>query len=498
MPRLAALGLMHEANTFAPQPVRLEDFAVNGILRGAEIVERHADARTTMAGFLAASKPEFEVVPLLFSTVTPAGPITADALRRMADELVDTLAANGPWDGVLAALHGAAVAEDEPDVDGLLLRRFREAVGPDVPIGAALDLHANISERMAEHADLLVTYRTNPHVDAKERAVEVAELVAATSRGEIRPTQALARVPAVIDILRQHTDGPPMREILADLDAVLDRPGVLTGSVAEGYPYADVPDLGISAVVVTDDDLARARAHASELAQRIWARREAFVGRAFGVDDAVRHAKRAASGPVLLLDVGDNIGAGAPGDSTVLLRAARRIGLRDLLCVLLDPAGVERCRAAGVGGRVEPPLVEAAGVVRTLHSGKYSDSGPTHAGQRHYDSGPTAVVELDDGPTVVLTSRVVMPAALAQLTSLGLDPLSYQAIVAKGVHSPMAAYGPIAHEVLQVDTPGVTSADLSRFTYQHRPRPLWPFEQPSEPAGATHLRHSQDVPKTFP
>lgn len=477
MRRLAALGLMHEANTFAPTTVGLDDFRANGILRGERIVERHLDARTTMAGFLATSAPDVEVVPLLFTTVTPAGPITADALPTLTGQLLDALATYGPWDGVLAALHGAAVAENELDVDGLLLKRFRETVGPDVPIGAALDLHANISERMAAEADLLVTYRTNPHVDAKLRALEVGQLVAAAARGEIRPTQAFAPVPAVIDILQQHTDVPPMRNILDDLDAVLCRPGVLTASVAEGYPYADVPDLGISAVVVTDNDLAGAQACAAEFAERIWERRNSFVGRAFEVDEAVRRAIVADTGPVLLLDVGDNIGAGAPGDSTVLLDATRRLGLRELLCVLFDPGGVERCRSADVGGRVTLDLVDGAGIVRTTHPGVYSDSGPTHAGQRHYDAGPTVVVELDSGQTVVLHSRIVMPSALAELTSLGLDPLSYKAIVAKGVHSPMAAYGPIAREVLQVDTPGVTSADLSRFSYRHRPRPLWPFER---------------------
>ncbi|GAB3420916.1 M81 family metallopeptidase [Flindersiella endophytica] len=482
MVRLAALGLMHEANTFAPSRVDLAAFESDGILRGQQIVDRHVNARTTMAGFLAAAGRDdnpVEVVPLLFTTVTPAGPITADALRTLADQLVAALAEGGPWDGVLAALHGAAVAEECDDVDGYLLERFRSVVGEGTPIGAALDLHANISPRMAEHADLLVTYRTNPHVDAKERAYEVAQLVAAAARREVVPAQALVHVPAVIDILRQNTDASPMREILAALDRTLALPGVLTASVAEGYPYADVPELGMSVVVVADGDAGLAQREADLLAKEILSRRAELTGRAVPVPEAIRRAGDAepGAGPVLLLDVGDNIGAGAPGDSVVLLDAARHLGLRELLCIIDDADAVERCWRAGVSGRVElrigartdpsvgPPL-ETAGTVRGLSLGRYEDSGATHAGQRHFDSGRTAVVSLDEGQTVVLTSRVVMPSALAQVTSLGLDPLSFRAIVAKGVHSPLAAYGPIAREVLFVDTPGVTSADLRRFPYR--------------------------------
>jgi microcystin degradation protein MlrC len=480
MVRLAALGLMHEANTFAPSRVDLAAFENDGILRGQQIVDRHVNARTTMAGFLAArSLDSVEVVPLLFTTVTPAGPITADALRTLADRLVAALAEAGPWDGVLAALHGAAVAEDCDDVDGYLLERFRSVVGAGTPIGAALDLHANISPRMAEHADLLVTYRTNPHVDAKERAYEVAQLVAAAARQEVVPTQVLVQVPAVIDILRQNTDASPMREILAALDRTLAVPGVLTASVAEGYPYADVPELGMSVVVVADGNSGLARREADLLAKEILSRRSELTGRAVPVPEAIRRAQDDApgAGPMLLLDVGDNIGAGAPGDSVVLLDAARHLGLRELLCIVDDADAVTRCWQAGVGGRVElrigartdpsvgPPL-ETVGTVRGLSLGRYEDAGATHAGQRHFDSGRTAVVSLDEGQTVVLTSRVVMPSSLAQVTSLGLDPLAFRAIVAKGVHSPLAAYGPIAREVLFVDTPGVTSADLRRFPYR--------------------------------
>jgi microcystin degradation protein MlrC len=488
MVRLAALGLVHEANTFAPSQVGLADFAADGILRGPEIVARHGDADTTMAGFLAAAAaPGVEVVPLVFSTTTPAGPITADALETLADEILTTLADAGPWDGVLAALHGAAVAEHRDDVDGYLLRRIRVVVGPDTVVGAALDLHANLSAAVCAYADVVTTYRTNPHVDARVRAEELAALVVRTTRGEIRPTQALVKVPAALGILAQNTGESPMREILAGLDEALAAPGVLTASVAQGYPYADVPQMGMGTLVVTDDDPAGARSWAARLARRVWSQREHFGGTATGLAAALHQATQA-RGPVLLLDVGDNIGAGAPGDSVVIVAAARQVGLTDLLAILVDADSATRCHRVGTGGRVEllvgartdpsvgPPLV-LTGVVRRLHSGRYEDPGPTHAGQRHYDAGPTAVVDVDGGPTLVLTTRATPPTSLVQLTCLGVDPTSFRAIVAKGVHSPLAAYAPIATEIIRVDTPGVTSADLRRLSYRRRRYPLWPFER---------------------
>lgn len=488
MIRLAALGLSHEANTFATGRVDLATFEACGVLRHEEITSAHADAATTMSGFLTArSWEDVELVPLLFTTVTPAGSITADALDPLVEEMTALLAGQGPWDGVLLALHGAAVAEHVADVDGHILARVRQVVGPDVPVGVALDLHANISERMAEHVDVLITYRTNPHVDARERAEETARLVVAAARGEIRPTPALRRLPAVINILAQNTQDEPMHTILAERAEVELAPGVLTASVAEGYPYADVPEMGMSAVVVTDADPTGARRLARRLASFVWDRRHAFFPSAATVTEAVRRAAAAPRGPVLLLDVGDNIGGGSPGDSVVLLAEARRLGLTGVLAIINDPAGAARCHEAGTGARVgltigastDPhvgPPIDIAGTVRHVHDGRYHDTGPTHTGQRDFDTGPTSVIDTEDGTTIVLTSKVVMPSSRAQLTVLGLDPLNHTAIIAKGVHSPLAAYGPIARQIIQVDSPGVTSADLDRFTYTRRPRPLYPFD----------------------
>jgi microcystin degradation protein MlrC len=214
--RFAMLGVSHETNTFSSRVTTYAHFERSGILRGDEIRRRYRESRATLAGFIDASERlGVEVVPLVFAITEPMGTITADAFDRIVGEMLERLRAGGPWDGVLLAQHGAAVSERHPDMDGEVVARVRALVGPDVPVGLALDMHANVSPRMVEHATVTVIYRTNPHLDARPRAEECAELVVRASRGEIRPVQALATPPLVINIVRQCTDEEPMRSVVA-------------------------------------------------------------------------------------------------------------------------------------------------------------------------------------------------------------------------------------------------------------------------------------------
>jgi microcystin degradation protein MlrC len=486
--RLAALGLHHETNTFAAGSTGYERFERSELVRGGEIEERHGASHATMAGFLAGREdPGVEVVPLLFANTNPSGTIRREAFQRIVGEMLDLLERQRPWDGVLLAQHGAMVVEGYPDADGELLTRVRHTVGPDVPIGVVLDLHANVSVQMVEAVDVTVAYRTNPHVDARERGLECARLVARAAAGEIRPVQALEMPPVVIDILRQATGEEPMRGLMADLDDVRRRPGMLSASLLEGYPYADVAEMGMSVVVVHDGDPAAAQDAARWLARRVWERREEFLGTAAPVEAALKTAAGAERGPVVLMDVGDNIGGGSPGDSTVLLEAARRLGVRGYLQTLCDPQSVQACVEAGVGAEVTLDVggksddrhgrpVRVSGRVRLIGDGRYEEPAPVHGGHRFFDGGTTAVLETADGHTLVLTTNLVPNTSLQQYHSIGVFPERYQVVVAKGVNAPRAAYAPIAAEIILVDTPGVTAADLFQLPYRNRHRPLHPFE----------------------
>lgn len=495
--RLAALGLWHEANTFVQQQMDLDTMEANGVVRGAEIRDRFAGGSSSFSGFLEIESlvPGVEVVPLVMAQLIPRGIITADALAVRVEEMLELLQQAGPFDGVLAAVHGAAVAEGCPDVDGMVLRRIREVVGPGVPIGAALDLHANVSAEMCANADVINAYRTNPHVDADATAVEIARLVVSAARGEIAPVIEHIALPLAVNILRQSTTELPMSALMAAADAVRAEPGVLTASVIQGFPYADVSEMGMSVVVVSDGDRNLARRAAEHLADVVWAVRADLDARAPNAAEAVGQVIAGlpdAAGPVLLLDVGDNIGGGSSGDSVALLNAARAAGLGSLLTIVADEAAAGAAIAAGVGASlhlrfgaaVQPevgPPVEATATVLRLHDGVIvSDPGSAHAGVDRLDAGPTAAVRLDSGQTVVLTSRAAPPFSIAQVLSLGIDPREFAAIVAKGVHSPKAAYGPYVEEMIMVDTPGPTRAGLHGLDYVHRRRPMFPFEPITE------------------
>ncbi|HLG51057.1 MAG TPA: M81 family metallopeptidase, partial [Chloroflexota bacterium] len=259
MMRVALLGFSHETNTFAPTPTDYEQFETSGIARGDEIVRRYKGSHSTIADFLEASERlGFDVIPLLYAQTEPSGVITKNAFDRIVGEMLHMLAQNGPWDGVLLANHGAAVSEEYHDVDGEIAARIRALVGPSVPIGLALDLHGNMTQRMIDNVTVTTFYRTNPHLDAALRAIECAELIVRTIKGEIHPVQALETPPLVINIVKQFTGEEPMKSVMADCEAVIGRPGMLSASVAEGYPYADVPEMGMSFLAIHDGDPAAA------------------------------------------------------------------------------------------------------------------------------------------------------------------------------------------------------------------------------------------------
>ncbi len=487
--RLAMLGMYHETNTFAPHRADRAEWERGGILRGEEILRVYGASEFSLAGFLerAAREPDVEIVPLLFTTTGPMGYITEDAFEGIVGEMLALLRERGPWDGVLMAQHGAMVAEHIPDADAEVIARVRAVVGADIPIGVASDLHGNITPRFTDNCTCAVFFRTNPHLDAKERGVECADIVIRTVRGEIRPVQAVETPPLVVNIVQQGTGAEPMRSLMGDINAALRRPGMLSASIVMGYPYADVPGMGMSFLAVHDGDPAQARECARWLARRAWGRRAEFVGETPMPEEALRHAAAHPRHPIVLMDVGDNVGAGSTADGTTLLEAAQRLGVRRYLQSLYDPEAVAACVAAGVGETVTLAVggktddlhgspVTVTGRVRTLFEGRWEDPRPTHGGYRHYDAGRTAVLETTDDHTLVLHSIRTGNTSIAEMYAAGVFPEEYQVVVAKGVHSPRAAYEPVAAEVVMVNTPGVATADLSRFAYRHRRRPLFPFE----------------------
>ena len=492
--RIAALGFHHETNTFQSVKTDYDSFANFEFLRGSQIADRHATSKFTLAGyFKSAQMFEFDLVPLLFAFTGPTGTIAKDAFDRIADEMIDLLKQNGPWDGVLLAQHGAAVTEEYPDMDGEISRRVREVVGPDTPVVMTLDLHCNITQAQVANTDAIVVFRTNPHLDAVERAVEASEILVKTIRGEVRPVQHLVQVPMMINIVKQPTSFGPMKEIMDEVHEVLETPGVLSASCGQGFPYADVEQMGISFLVVTDGDAGLAQKQAKWLAHQAWNRRAELQNDAPSVEEAVSRAMNAPSDgkPTAIMDVGDNVGGGGTADSTHLLAEAIRQGLngeKSLLLTLFDPSAVQTCISAGVGSTItlrvgagtdqlhgEP--IELTANVRAITDGKFEEPKPTHGGIRFFDYGPSVALDTEDGHTIVLhTVRGIGNMSREQYYSIGIFPEQYRVIICKGTVSPRAAYEPISREIIMANSPGVTSANMSSFSYQNRRTQLYPFE----------------------
>ncbi|HEY3061826.1 MAG TPA: M81 family metallopeptidase [Chloroflexota bacterium] len=490
--RIAALGLHHETNTFSSFATTYESFSASsygGLWRGDDIERNQRASHSTFAGyFQAADEFGFELVPLLFAVNDPSGTITSDAFDRIVGEMLQLLRDHGPWDGVLLNQMGAAVSEQFPDVDGEIATRVRALIGADVPVVMTLDLHANLSQQMVEQTQAIVVYRTNPHMDARERAMDACEILVRTIRGEIQPVAALEMPPMVISILRQDTREEPMRSVMADVEAANQTPGVIHTSMGQGYPWADVAEMGAAFYAVADGDPIVARNAARWMAERAWARRDALADApTYTPREALEHAVQAPRGPVLLLDVGDNVGAGSAGDSTFILAEAQRLGVRGLLETFRAADAVAACVAAGVGARVRlslggstddlhgPPLT-VSGVVRLIADGRFEEPEPVHGGFRYFNNGTSVVLQTDDGHTLLLVSTRYLNTSRQQYYTVGVRPEDFRIIVAKGVVSPRPAYQPIAAEMLLVNTPGASAADLSTFDYRRRRRPLYPFE----------------------
>lgn len=463
--RIAIGGLMHESNSFNPDPTGLDLFTLS---KGAELLKTWGEAAHEVGGFIeGASRYGFEAVPALMATAIPSGPVTGEAFEALVDSLIAAVPSDA--DGMLLALHGAMFSERSFDADGEVIARLRAAHGPDFPLVVTHDFHANISERAVCESSALVVYKTCPHVDQRDRGLQAAQIIA----GRRRLTQALAKPRMLFPIMKHNTSVPPLESIFARARQMERMPAVLSASVAAGYQHADVEECGPSAVVVTDGDAALARSLADELSDMLWATRNDLSVILPGAEEAVRLSILSDACPVVLVDVGDNVGGGSPADSTVLLSELIKQRAPDWAMVIHDPGAVAKCAQAGIGRAVSlfvgTPPVPIDGRVRSIHDGTFVETEVRHGGARYNDQGLSAVVATDNGGLLLLNSKRMPPFSLQQLISVGIEPRQRKIIVVKAAVAFRAAYEPVAARIIEVNTPGITAADPALFNYERVP-----------------------------
>ncbi|MCH2200349.1 MAG: M81 family metallopeptidase [Fuerstiella sp.] len=487
--RVGIIGLLHESNTFIAEKTTLEHFQHDTLLTGPAIQDRFAETGHELGGFFAGLQQELiEPVPILAARAVPFGPILTTVFQQLVEMMQTELASAGMLDGILVAPHGATVCESVSDADGYWLTKLREQTGPKMPIIGTLDAHANLSQQMVDATNGLIAYRTNPHLDQFDRGVDAARLMAQTLREKIHPVQHAVFPPLSINIERQMTSEPHLAPLYAALNESLEKSGVLAGSILLGFPYSDVEEMGSSVLMVTDGDLQLATNESERLAEQLWQNRQELDGRFISMTEAVRQAS-ALDGPVCLLDMGDNVGGGSPGDSTHLAHAIRQSDVTNALICIFDPDSVQESVTTGIGGTAELNIggktddqhgVPLTGTwnVHDIFDGAFIDRQIRHGGFTKYDQGRSVVVKSTDGQlTVLLNSRRTPPFSLVQLTSCGLDPAEYQIIVAKGVNAPVAAYAPVCPNLIRVNSPGCTTAQMTQLEFEHRRKPMFPFEK---------------------
>ncbi len=486
--RVGILSLMHESNTFVHDGTELEQFEADTLLRGEQVREIMGGGHHEVSGFFDGLKQQdIEAVPIFMAFTTPSGTITKDAAEKLLEMMFVEFDKAGELDGLLVAPHGAGVSEPYPDLDGHWLSEARKRLGNHKPMVCTIDPHANLTSLMIETCDATTAYRTNPHLDQRDRGIEAATIIGRMLRDEIKPTQRASFPAMAINIERQLTRQAPCLPMYEKAQEVRDRPGVLSVSIVLGFPYSDVEEMGTSFIVVTDNDPQAAQQYADELARYALDHRADFVGQFNSVEDSVEQASNQ-DGPICLLDMGDNVGGGSAADGTFIAHEVHRRGNPKTFVSLYDPEAQAMAREAGVGNTITmkmggktdemhgPPL-EAKVRVVSLHDGKFEELQARHGGKRYHDMGHTAIVSTDAGLTLQLTSRRVAPFSLGQVTSCDIEPSDFQILVAKGVHAPVAAYEPVCKGFIRVNTQGSTSADMRLMPYKHRRKPLYPFEE---------------------
>lgn len=490
--RFVIAVMRHETNTFSPLPTRLEDFGRGmdgGPAFGAAGIAAMAGTNNPIAAYLdiARDRGAEAVVPVV-ANASPSGTVTDEAFEAIVGRI---LAAIGDGcDAALLDLHGAMVTDSFDDGEGELLRRIRQ-LAPGLPIAVALDFHTNLTAAMMDNADVVTGYRTYPHIDMYETGLRAGRTLMRMLDGEVRPVMAWKSLPMLTHMLRQTPSQQPMKDIMDRAIAAEAGGEVLNASILGGFPLADIPHVGLSAVVVTDGNAHAAEDLRDELLRMAWSRRADFVFPIEPMAESIARAAAMPEGPVVLADHGDNTGAGGNQDVMAVLEEVIRQGLPDVAAgPFWDPQAVAEMHEAGVGamltlqlgGRTDMPALGLTGAplavsgrVKTLSDGRFTVTGPMMTGME-LQIGRSAV--LDTGTVEILVSeRRMEPFDLGIFTHAGIDPRTKHYILIKSRQHFRAGFEPIAKEIVLVAGPGVCSSDYGLFPFRNLRRPIFPLDE---------------------
>jgi microcystin degradation protein MlrC len=479
----------------------LDEFRNRRLLYGGELFRDFTGTATSAGGIIEGCKKQgFELVPTVFASATPSGIITKEAFDTILGGILEGIRDSEPYHAIILHLHGAGVSEEFPDIEGKVLMEARR-LAKDRPLVSTFDLHANYTSLMVENANLLIGYDTYPHVDGYERGLEAVEFTARMLDGSLKPTLGFKQPPMMPALQVQFTGKYPMKRLIDEAHRLEGMEEVEQVTVAAGFPWSDIPDTGMSFIVTTNDDQELADKFAHELGEIAWNMRRDFLVRPTPLKEALRRVKRADNGLIVLADIGDNPGGGAPEDGTIVLRTVLEEGLTDgVFAVIWDPKSVATAVEAGVGEKVSLVLggktdemhgkpLEVTGIVKRVSNGKFTNIGPMSTGAES-DMGKTVVFDIG-GNDVIVTSKRLQPTDLGLYKSQGINIEDKRFVVVKSSVHYRAAHEPVTKEIIELDTPGLTSPRLASFEFKNIRRPIFPLD--IEMMGITELKTMKDM-----
>ncbi len=480
---------LHETNTFSVRQTDLAAYQAYTFRIGDDQLASFEGTNTGVAGCLeCARKFGWQMNHAVTADAGPSGPVTTEAFDTIADLILDAARTKLP-DGVLLALHGAMVPEFCEDGEGELLQRLRDVIGPHIPIAITLDLHANVSKKMCQLADIIVSYKTYPHIDIREAACHAGDILQRTMLSEISPSTLRVHRPMIGEANGGRTDIGPMIDRLERARAYELEADVFAVSINAGFEEADITEIGPTVLVTCQGDSASHQAFAESIADDIWARRAEVLNTFYSVKQAAAMAADfvRTDGPLIIADYADNPGGGAYGDATALLDALLKIGVSNAAFgPIADPAiaahlhqhSVGDTVTVDLGGKTDPHFgggpITVTGKILQLSDGVCIGDGPMKGGQElHF--GKTCVLHVD-GIDILVVSEAIQMYDQQQFRSFGIDPSAKSVVGLKSMQHFRAAFEPIAGKVIVCDCGALCTTDVTKLPYQKVPRPIYPLD----------------------
>ena len=483
--------LSHETNSFSLHKTGKQAFMARYALMGVAAIKERGAENTELAGFLDAGRAyDWQVTHVISAAAGPSGKIRRKAFDWLCEPILSSINKH-QYDGLLLGLHGAMGLDFREDGEGELLRRIRSLVGNEMPIAITLDPHANVSRRMCELADIIVSFKTYPHIDMRDTGRQAGEILQRTMTGEIKPHTTLVRRPMLEEVNGGRTDIGPMIERIAAARAYEKQSDVFAVSINAGFASADVTEVGPTVLVTGQGDFAAHTAFAETIADDIWDRRFEVLNDYLSVTEvaAIAASYEPDNGPLVIADYADNPGAGGYGDSTALLSALLDAGVTNAcFAPMVDGEVVQAMQSAAVGksvqitlgGKTDPdfgggPLTLEAELI-SRNDGHFTGDGPMIHGL-HGSFGPSAVIRVGGIEILVVTiPRQILD--LQQFKAFGIDPQNKNVVALKSMQHFRAAFEPISGQIIVCDSGALCTPRYDRLPYRNVPRPIFPLDLP--------------------